>query len=140
MSDKFFLDTNLLVYAVDPSDRAKQDIALKWVTAAHQTGDGLLSYQVVQEWFNVVLRKAAVPLKLSEATLLYHALIEPLWRIQSSRELLDTALDLHSKDSFSWWDSLIVSAAIHGGCNQLLSEDLQNGREISGVRILNPFR
>jgi predicted nucleic acid-binding protein len=139
MSDRFFLDTNLLVYAVDPSDPAKQDIALKWVTAAHQNGDGVLSYQVVQEWFNVVLRKAAVPLKPNEATSLYRALIEPLWRIQSSRELLDTALDLHREHSLSWWDSLIVSAAIQGGCSQLLSEDLQHGREVSGVRIHNPF-
>jgi predicted nucleic acid-binding protein len=140
MSDRFFLDTNLLVYAVDPSDPAKQDIALKWITSAHQTGHGLLSYQVVQEWFNVVLRKAAVPLNPTEATSLYRALIEPLWRVQSSRELLDTALDLHRDHSFSWWDSLIVSAAIQGGCGQLLSEDLQHGREISGVRIQNPFR
>jgi predicted nucleic acid-binding protein len=98
-----------------------------------------LSYQVVQEWFNVVLRKAAVPLKPNEATSLYRALIEPLWRIQSSRELLDTALDLHREHSLSWWDSLIVSAAIQGGCSQLLSEDLQHGREVSGVRIHNPF-
>jgi len=139
MSGRFFLDTNLLVYAVDPGDPAKQAIALKWLSAAHQTGNGLLSYQVVQEWFNVVLRKAAVPLNPNEATSLYRTLLEPLWRIQSSRELLDTALDLHREDSFSWWDSLIVSAAIHGGCDQLLSEDLQDGREIGGVRILNPF-
>ena len=140
MSDRFFLDTNLLVYAVDPSDPAKQTIALEWITSAHQTGRGILSYQVVQEWFNVVLRKAASPLDSSEATSLYRVLIEPLWRVQSSRELLDTALDLHRRGSFSWWDALIVSAAIHGGCNQLLSEDLQDGREISGVRIQNPFR
>lgn len=140
MSDRFFLDTNLLVYAVDPGDPAKQSVALEWVTAAHQNGRGLFSYQVVQEWFNVVLRKAAVPLKPDEATSIYRVLIEPLWRIQSSRELLDTALDLHRGDSFSWWDSLIVSAAIQGGCNELLSEDLQDGREISGVRIHNPFR
>jgi predicted nucleic acid-binding protein len=140
MSDRFFLDTNLLVYAVDPSDPAKQTIALEWITSAHQTGHGILSYQVVQEWFNVVLRKAAAPLSPDEATSIYRALIEPLWRTQSSRELLDTALELHRKDSFSWWDSLIVSAAIHGGCRELLSEDLQAGREISGVRIHNPFR
>ena len=60
---------------------------------------------------------------------MYRKLIEPLWRIQSSRELLDTAIDLHSQHSFSWWDSLILSAAIQGGCSQMLSEDLQHGRE-----------
>jgi predicted nucleic acid-binding protein len=140
MNDRFFLDTNLLVYAVDSSDPAKQSIALEWVTTAHRTGQGILSYQVVQEWFNVVLRKAAIPLHPNEATSLYRVLIEPLWRIQSSRELLDTALDLHRRDSFSWWDALMVSAAIHGGCQRLLSEDLQDRGEISGVRIHNPFR
>ncbi len=137
---RFFLDTNLLVYAVDPGDPIKQNIAITWLTTAHQTGNGLLSYQVVQEWFNVVLRKAAVPLSPDEATSLYRTLIEPLWRVQSSRELVDTAIDLHRQDSLSWWDSLIVSAAIQGNCSQLLGEDLHHGREIGGVRIHNPFR
>jgi predicted nucleic acid-binding protein len=139
MSDRFFLDTNILVYAVDPTDPAKQAVSIKWISAAHETGNGVLSYQVVQEWFNVVLRKAAVALSPNEAVSLYRTLLEPLWRIQSSRGLLDTALDLHRRDSFSWWDSLIVSAAIHGECGQLLSEDLQDGREIAGVQIHNPF-
>lgn len=140
MSDRFFLDTNLLVYAIDPSDPDKHAVSLKWLAAAHETGNGLLSYQVVQEWFNVVLRKATVPLGPTEAASIYSKLIEPIWRIQSSRELLDTAIDLHSRHSFSWWDSLIVSAAIQGRCSQLLSEDLQHGREIRGVTIQNPFR
>lgn len=139
MSGRFFLDTNVLIYAVDFTDPAKQNIALEWVTRAHQTGDGVLSYQVVQEWFNVVLRKAAVPLSPKEATSIYRALLEPLWRVQSSRELLDAAMDIHQENSFSWWDSLIVSAAIQGGCDQLVSEDLQDGRSIAGVRIHNPF-
>jgi predicted nucleic acid-binding protein len=108
-------------------------------STAHETRAGLLSYQVVEEWFNVVLRKAATPLGPEEATSIYHKLIEPIWRVQSSPELIATALDLYRRDSFSWWDSLIVSAAIQGGCKQLLSEDLQNGREIHGVRIQNPF-
>ena len=52
----------------------------------------------------------------------------------------DTALDLYQHDSLSWWDSLIVSAAIQGGCEKLLSEDLQHGRKVRGVKIVNPFR
>ena len=86
---------------------------------------------MVQERFNVVLRKAAS---------IYRTVIEPLWHVQSSRELIDTAIDLYQHDSFSWWDSLIVSAAIRGGCNRLLSEDLQHGRKVRGVKIINPFR
>ncbi|MGH9629688.1 MAG: PIN domain-containing protein [Bryobacteraceae bacterium] len=140
MSGRFFLDTNLLIYAIDATDPGKQVIAQKWIATAHESGDGLVSYQVVQEWFNVVLRKAAAPLSADEAASIYHRLIEPLWRIQSSRELLETALDLHRRDSISWWDSLIVSAAIQGGCDRVLSEDLQHGRKIRGIRVLNPFR
>jgi len=139
MSDKFFLDTNLLVYAIDPSEPGKQAVAQKWIASAHQSGDGCLSYQVVQEWFNVVLRKAATPLSTEQAASIYRKLIEPLWHVQSSRELVDTAIDIHQHDSLSWWDSLIVSAAIQGGCGRLLSEDLQHGRKICGVKIVNPF-
>lgn len=140
MSGRFFLDTNLWIYAVDAADPGKQAVAQKWIASAHESGDGVVSYQVVQEWFNVVLRKAATPLSAHEAGEIYRQLIEPLWRIQSSRELLNEALDIHRRDSISWWDSLIVSAAILGGCNRLLSEDLQDGRKFRGVKIVNPFR
>ena len=140
MSGRFFLDTNLLVYAIDPTEPGKQAVAQKWIARAHESGNGCLSYQVVQEWFNVVLRKAAVPLTAKQAVSIYRRLIEPLWHVQSSRELVDTALDLHQHDSLSWWDSLIVSAAIQGGCERLFSEDLQHGRKVRGVKIANPFR
>ena len=138
-TDRFFPDTNLLVYALDPTDRRKQDLALEILAEAHE-GNGCLSYQVVQEWFNVVMRKSASPLSLAEASRLYRTLLEPLWRIQSSRELVEDALKIHQTAKLSWWDSLIVSAALQGGCGRLLSEDLQHGATIQGVRIENPFR
>ena len=140
MSDKFFLDTNLLIYAIDPTEPGKQAVAQNWIALAHQSGNGLLSYQVVQEWFNVVLSKAAARLDPNEAASIYRTLIQPLWRIQSSPELLDNALDLHRRHSFSWWDALIVSAAIQAGCDTLLSEDMQHGRKIGCVTIMNPFQ
>lgn len=87
----------------------------------------------------MVLRKAAKPLSPEIAAGVYGKLIEPLWRIQSSRELLDTALELHRRNHFSWWDSLIVSAALQGDCTRLISEDLQHGQIIRGLRIQNPF-
>lgn len=140
MSGRFLLDTNLLIYAIDPSDPRKQGIAQGWIATAMESGSGVVSYQVVQEWFNVVLRKAAAPLHPEEAKSLYRLWIEPLWQVQSSRELLETAIDLHRFDSISWWDSLILSAAIQGGCQRLLTEDLQHGRRIRGVQIHDPFR
>jgi predicted nucleic acid-binding protein len=77
---------------------------------------------------------------MEQAASIYRMLIEPLWHVQSSRELVDTAIDLYQHNSLSWWDSLIVSAAIRGGCDRLLSDDLQHGRKIRSVKIINPFR
>jgi len=139
MSGNFFLDTNLLVYAMDPSDSDKQAVALKWLATAHETGNGIVSYQVVQEWFNVVLRKAANPLSLEVAAATYGKLIQPLWRIQSSRELLSTAIELHQHNHISWWDSLIVGAAIQADCTRIITEDLEDGSVIRNVKIQNPF-
>ncbi|MDX2268292.1 MAG: PIN domain-containing protein [Bryobacter sp.] len=139
MKGKFFLDTNLLIYALDGNDPQKQFIAQNWLAKAHASGEGVLSYQVVQEWFNVVLKKAAVPLNAKEATVFYDSLIAPLWRIHSSKELLKIALDIYSKDKLSWWDSLIVGAALMADCKTLFSEDLQHGRFIYGLKIINPF-
>ena len=139
MSARFFLDTNILIYAMDPSDPEKQSVALRWVGRAHETGLGVVSYQVVQEWFYAVLRKAKVRYTPEEAEAVYRTLLEPLWRIDSSRALVATAIGLHREHSFSWWDSLIVSAALEADCGWLLSEDLQHGREVGGLRIENPF-
>jgi len=140
MSGKFFLDTNVLIYAIDSSDTRKHGIAVDLLAEAHSSGQGCLSYQVVQEWFNFVLRKAAVPLEPGHAAAIYRRIVEPLWRIHSSRELIDTAIDIHRRQRLSWWDSLIVSAAKQGECQRLLSEDLHDGHVIRGIRVENPFR
>jgi predicted nucleic acid-binding protein len=140
MNDRFFLDTNLLVYAIDPTDARKHGIAVDWVARSLRTGDGIVSFQVVQEWFHWVLRKSAKPLQPPLAEQLYRSLLEPMWRVDSSRDLIETALDLFENEGVSWWDSIIVAAALQGGCRTLLSEDLQHGRETRGMRIENPFR
>ena len=140
MSVKFFLDTNILVYAVDQTNPQKHAIAREWLTLAHESGAGVISYQVVQEWLNTVLRKPAVRIGVEGAEEHYRTLLEPLWRIDSSRAIVQTALDLFRHNSFSWWDSMIVGAAIEANCSVLLSEDLQHGREIMGLRIENPFQ
>src|SRR5712691_1803873 len=140
MSDRFFLDTNILVYAVDPTDARKHEIAVDWLERSLRTGEAVVSFQVMHEWFHWVLRKSAKPLQPALARQIYRSLLEPLSRVESSRELIDTALDLFENDKVSWWDALIIGAALHGGCQTLLSEDLQHGREIRGMRIENPFR
>jgi predicted nucleic acid-binding protein len=138
-SAHFFLDTNILVYAVDPSDRGKQAKARDCVNVAQESGLGVISYQVVHEWFNTVLRKSISGFGTKEAEEVYRFLVEPLWRVDSSRALIDTALTLFRDNQFSWWDSLIVSAALQSKCELLLSEDLQHGQKVGSLRIENPF-
>ena len=139
MSARVFFDTNVLVYAVDPTDSRNRKIARDLLAHAEQTRTGVISFQVVQEWFNVVFRKAAVRLTAEDAEFVYRTAVEPLWHVDSSRALIDNALALFRDHSFSWWDALIVSAAMEAKCSILLSEDLQHGREIGGLRIENPF-
>ena len=139
MSVRFFLDTNILVYAVDRSDSRKHTIAGEWVKRAHEAGDGVISFQVVQEWINTMVRKPVVGVGSVGVEDLYRTLLEPLWQVDSSRAIIDNALGLFREHSFSWWDSLILSAAMEANCSVLLSEDLQHGRQIGGLRIENPF-
>jgi predicted nucleic acid-binding protein len=139
MSGRFFLDTNIAIYAVDSEDLSKQKISIELLVRARSNDAGWLSYQVVQEWFNVVLRRSSCPLTIIEAEAAYNKLLEPLNRMESSRDLITVALSLHSKEELSWWDSLIVAAAVLGRCDTLLTEELQHGQVIRGVRIENPF-
>lgn len=140
MNDRFLLDSNVLIYAVDRRDPRKHEIALSLVLDARAKGTGMVSFQVVHEWLNFLLRKAATPFTPNDAATLYAELVEPLARVESSRSLLETALSIHAVEKLSWWDSLIVSAATDGQCARLLTEDLQHGQTIRGVRIENPFR
>jgi predicted nucleic acid-binding protein len=139
MSGRFFLDTNIAIYAVDSGDAGKQKTSLELLVRARANDAGWLSYQVVQEWFNVVLRRSSCRLTIIEAEAAYNKLLEPLNRVESSRDLITAALSLHSRERLSWWDSLIVAAAVLGRCDTLLTEDLQHGQVIRGVRIENPF-
>jgi len=135
----FFIDTNIAICAVDSSDQRKQKTAIDLLALAHQ-GLGCISHQVVEERFNVMLRKASTPLTANEAHRIYGTLLEPLWKVHSSRELIRIATEIQADHSISWWDSLVVGAAIQGGCAVLYSEDLQHDAIIRGVRIENPFR
>jgi predicted nucleic acid-binding protein len=139
VGDRIFLDTNVLIYAVDSTDSRKHRIAAELLAAIRSDREGWVSYQVVQEWLNFVLRKAAGKLGVDASTDLYQQLVEPLGRVESSRDLTAMALSIHGRERLSWWDSLIVAAAVLGRCDSLLTEDLQHGQVIRGVRIENPF-
>ncbi len=137
MTGRNFLDTNVLIYSVDGSAPAKRDTARRLIEYAITDGTGVISFQVVQEWMNVALKRLNMPAR--DVELFYHRFLAPLWRIQPSADLCQTALSIHQETGWSWYDSLIVGAASLDGCPVLFSEDLQAGRTVRGVKIVNPF-
>lgn len=140
MSGRFFLDTNVFVYTFDDRNRDKEKKAAHLVRRAVDSGEGIVSYQVVQEFFNVALRRFSHPMTSVEAEQYLITVFRPLLAVHSSPGLYLEALRIVSRHKLAWYDSLIVAAALEAHCGTLYSEDLQDGREIEGLRIRNPFK
>jgi predicted nucleic acid-binding protein len=139
MSARFFLDTNIFVYAFDDKSPAKAKKAVSLIRRAVDTGEGIVSYQVVQEFFNVALRRFSHPMNTAEAEQYLGAVFRPLLAVHSSISIYLEALQLAGKHRLAWYDALVVAAAIEGQCDTLYSEDLQHGQQIGRLRIENPF-
>ncbi len=139
MSDRFFLDTNIFVYSFDRSAPAKARKATQLIRDALTTQKGVISYQVVQEFFNVALRRFSQPMQPADAGQYLIAVFRPLLAVHSSQVLYAEALVLQAQSGLSWYDSLIVSAAIQARCGILFSEDLQHGQRFGGLQVRNPF-
>ncbi|HWG21937.1 MAG TPA: PIN domain-containing protein [Terracidiphilus sp.] len=139
MSDRFFLDTNVFVYSFDPNYPAKRSRARELIRKALGSHKGVVSYQVVQEFFNLALRKFAQPLTRVEAEQYLTVTFRPMLSIHSSAALYSAAMRIHFDSGLSWYDSLIVSAAIEADCRTLYTEDLQHGRKFGSLQITNPF-
>ncbi len=139
MSDRFFLDTNVFVRSFDRSAGQKADAAAQLIRRALATQKGIISYQVVQEFFNVALRRFSRPMRLANAEQNLSSVFRPLLRVHSSQALYAEALRLQGQCRLTWRDSLIVSAAIQTQCDLLYSEDLQDGQRFGSLRVANPF-
>jgi predicted nucleic acid-binding protein len=139
MSGKFFLDTNIFVYSFDARSPGKAARASKLIKRAIETRRGIVSYQVVQEFFNVALRRFAKPMTEPEARQYLSVTFRPLLSVHSSVGLYGDALRVTSQFGYSWYDSLIIASAISGECETLYSEDFQNGQRIANLTISNPF-
>jgi predicted nucleic acid-binding protein len=137
MSGRSFFDTNILVYADDKASPAKQRRALELVAEHRRAGTGVVSLQVLQEYFVTVTRKLQVDPRVARRKV--ELLAEFDVAAPGVADIL-AAIDLHRLHGFSFWDALVLRAAKQAGCSVLLSENLQEIREIDGVRILNPFR
>jgi predicted nucleic acid-binding protein len=139
MSDKCFVDTNILVYAHDFTQGAKHERARALVQKLWESGNGVLSTQVLQELCVSLRRKAARPLS-AEGT---RKVIEDYasWEIVvNTAESVLEALDIELRDKISFWDALIVQAAGSSGAEVLYSEDLADGQSYGEVRVINPLK
>lgn len=139
MNAKFFLDTNVIVYAFGQSFPEKAKIAQRLITDGVADRRAIISYQVVQEFINVALRGFRRPIVRSDLESFVLTVLFPMMAIPSSRSLMIEALRLHGANPLSWYDSLIVAAAVQGDCKLLYSEDLQRGRRFGDLVIENPF-
>lgn len=137
MSARSFFDTNVLVYTDDRSAPAKQRAALDLLAEHRRASTGVVSLQVLQEYFVTVTRKLGVDAETARRK------VEIFSEFDVARpEVSDVlaAIDLHRLHRLSFWDSLVLRAAKQAGCKVLYSEDLQHQRAIEGIRIVNPFR
>jgi predicted nucleic acid-binding protein len=136
---KTFIDTNIFVYAQDNSDEAKTKVSQELITNLLLDKQGFISTQVIQEFCNVFLRKSVKPLYPNDITEIIDSLLLPLLAHTPDSSFYKRAVIVYSKYSLSFYDSLIVQAAIDLKCDLLYSEDLQNGTRYNGVMVINPF-
>jgi predicted nucleic acid-binding protein len=138
MSARIFVDTNILVYCRDSAKPEKQKRADEWISYLWQTGNGRLSMQVISEYYSVVTGKIKPGLDTTSAREDVTDLLT--WQpLPLTAELIDEAWKLQDQLQLSWWDSLIVAAAITLRCEVLLSEDFQHGQIFYGLKVVNPF-
>ena len=136
MSGRSFLDSNILVYTDDHDEPAKQTKALNILEETRLASTGVLSTQVLQEYFVAATRRLGVPAPIAreKVEVLSHYEV-----VVINVEDVLAAIDLHRLHEFSFWDGLIIRAALASGCTSLFSEDMQHGRRIGGLQVVNPF-
>ena len=136
MNGLVFVDTNVLLYAVDRADRKKHVAARAWRKKLWETRRGRVSFQVLQEFYANVARKwpdSAASARLEVVDLL-------TWQpIMIDGEILRLGWKVQDRYAMSFWDALIVATAIASGCEVLLSEDFQAGQDLGGLLVVNPF-
>jgi predicted nucleic acid-binding protein len=137
MRARSFFDTNVLVYSDDKTAPAKQRRALDLIAEHRRARTGVVSLQVLQEYFVTVTRKLHLDPRIARRKVELIAEFDVVFP-----EVADilAAIDLHRLHGVSFWDALVLRAAKQAGCSILLSEDMQGNREIDGVQIVNPFQ
>lgn len=138
-TDKVFFDTNILVYAYDRRDPAKQERAFELLADAISNENGVVSAQVLGEFYNAATRRVSNPLPeevVREAISLFATL--PIMDIDLG--LVQRAVGTCNSYRISYWDALIIAAAEKAGCARIFSEDFNTGQTYHGILVVNPFQ
>lgn len=139
MSDKYFIDTNIFVYTFNQDEPEESRIANELIESALVERNGCISYQVIQEFINVSTRKFEVPLSVRDCRKYLNIVLSPLCEIFASFDLYHRALEIMERWQYSFYDSLILGAAIQADCKILYSENFQHNQKIQSLTIINPF-
>jgi predicted nucleic acid-binding protein len=139
MNDRFFIDTNIFIYSFDDTQPEKQDLSKRIIGFALENDAGIISSQVVQEFLNVATRKFKTPLSITDCLTFLNRIMEPLCVVFANMDLYHHSLDIMQRWKLSFYDSLIISAAIQEDCSILYSEDFQHNQKIQSLTIINPF-
>lgn len=138
MRDNVFLDTNVLVYSIDSSNPDKQRQAVDLIEEALVHERGIVSTQVLSEFYTIVTRKLPSPLSAVQAQEIIETL-EPLVAVDIDYPLVLRAIETQARYQISYWDGLIIAAAERVHCQTIYSEDLSDGQKYFGIQIKNPF-
>ena len=137
MTARTFVDTNVLIYAHDVDSKAKHGIAKNVLREVWSDRSGVLSMQVLQEFYVNVTRKIATPLPREKARLVVNTYA--IWCTETTPAEMAAAFRIEDEAKIGFWDALIVATASRCGAVRILSEDLNAGQGIAGIRVENPF-
>ncbi len=137
MNGKTFIDTNVLIYAHDIDANAKNEIAKAVLRELWGERTGVLSMQVLQEFYVNVTRKIASPLPRDSARNVVTSYA--IWCMETTPAEISAAFRIEDESRIGFWDALIVSSAVRSGAARILSEDLNAGQRIAGILVENPF-
>jgi predicted nucleic acid-binding protein len=139
MTDRAFVDTNILIYAYDRDAGDKHRLASDLLRRLWMEGNGVLSTQVLQEFYVNATAKIAKPISLSKARAVISRYL--VWQVEANTpESVLRASEIQERHRLSFWDSLILAAATQAGAAILYTEDLNHGQVIEGVKVINPLR
>jgi len=140
MKGKVFIDTNIFIYFFSTKDLEKKKISSNIIKASFKSDRFYVSYQVIQEFSNVMLTKGQPPMKEKDILSLIDKILDPICSFYPNINFYKNALKLREKNKLSYYDSLIALAALDLDCDYLFSEDFNDGAKINKLKIINPFK